>query len=229
MRECRGWRAEIGHRPFNFGPPNEAQRPLRTRQASVANQLHQHASRFQNGHASAAVVICSRPRVVEMAAVNNFAAGRISAGDDSAYYRPVPGPNLGLYFRVQKRSRFSCPQSAAQRFRRVACETHEGETLRAGAHPVWPHGAQSVRSSPDHAVIWFGISLTMPTAPYLTTASQGLHPCQDAIRQNDLPPHIVAAVVSLMAAVADIDERRLHIRRMTVVSQPNRDRWPSRH
>ena len=95
-----GMAAQIGHGAFNFGPPHEAQRALWARQGSTADQSRQHASRFQNGHATAAVIVCSRPLMVQMAAVNYFAAAGVGPGNDAAHDGPMAGPDFSFHFRA---------------------------------------------------------------------------------------------------------------------------------
>jgi hypothetical protein len=92
-----GMAAEIRHGAFHLWPPHEAQSALGTRQRPNVDQPREHASRLQNGHASASVVVSAGPLMVQMAAVNYFAAGRVRPGDNGGHDRPVSGADFGFH------------------------------------------------------------------------------------------------------------------------------------
>src|SRR6266403_2495867 len=96
-----GMAAEVGHGAFYLRPPNKAQGAFRTRQRSAADQPRQHAGGFQNGHAAAAIIVCARPLMVQMAAVDYFAAGWVGARNDPRYHGPVTRTHFGLHTRVE--------------------------------------------------------------------------------------------------------------------------------
>ena len=136
-----GMAAEVGHGAFHLRSPDEAQRAFRTRQRSTADQPRQHARRFQNGHASAAVVICARPLVIQMAAVNDFAARRVGAGNDAAHHRPVSRTDFSFHLGVQN-DLLSRAQTCPQRLGGVP-RNHESESRRLARIQMAPthHGA----------------------------------------------------------------------------------------
>src|SRR6266853_1108466 len=96
-----GMAAEVGHGAFYLRPPNKAQGAFRTRQRSAADQPRQYAGRFQNGYAAAAIIVCTRPLMVQMAAVNYFTAGWVRARDDPRYDGPVARTHFGFHTRVE--------------------------------------------------------------------------------------------------------------------------------
>ena len=78
-----------------------------------------------------------------------------------------PGPTSALTFADR-----TMDSPATKRARKDAAVSRE--TMKANPSAIrgfrWPHRTK-VRSSPDHAELWFGISLTMPAAPCWTTPS----------------------------------------------------------
>ena len=105
--------AEICHGAFDLRPPNKAQRAFGTRQRSIADQARQDPRRLQNGDASASIVICARPLVIQMAAIDDFATGRVGAGNDAANHGPVPGADFSFYLGVENdmlSGAQTCPQ-----------------------------------------------------------------------------------------------------------------------
>ena len=131
-----GMAAEIRHGAFHLGPPHEAQRALGTRQRSGADQARQYASRLQNGDAAASIVVSAGTLVIQMAAVNYFAAGRVRAGDNGGHDRPVPGADFSFHPGVQN-DLIPCAQPHPQRIGGVPRD-HEGEARGLARVQVTP-------------------------------------------------------------------------------------------
>ena len=93
-----GMAAEIRHGALHLRSPHEAQGAFRTRQRAAVDQARQHARRLQNGYAAATVVIGPGPLMIQMAAVNDFAALPVRSRNDSAYHRPVPRADFSFHF-----------------------------------------------------------------------------------------------------------------------------------
>src|SRR5712675_755803 len=121
-------RCEECHCALDFWPPNKAQSAPRTWQSARRDQTRQHAPGFEDGYASAGVVICARPLVVEMTAVDDFARGGVRAGNGCGDDCPVPRTDGGFYFGVEH-DWLASLQTCAQGLRCLARD-HESETGR---------------------------------------------------------------------------------------------------
>jgi hypothetical protein len=125
--------AQIRHGALDFRTPDETQRSLRTFEAAVADQAGKHPRGFQNRDATTAIVVGTRPLVIEVAAINDLPSACIGAGYGPGYDRPMAGAYFRFYMRTQQH-RVSGGDLRAQ-VARCRARHHEGK-------PFWQRAVQ---------------------------------------------------------------------------------------
>ncbi len=156
-----GMAGEKRHRALDFRPPDKTQCALRAGQYAGLDRPRQHARRFQNRHAPAAIVVGARALMIEVTTVDDFALagirsvriGRIGLGPRNRrrYHRPMAGADRRLHVRIEP-DRSAASQPRAQCFRGLARD-HEGETRRLSRIQMSPAHDRLVEAGPRGGLI----------------------------------------------------------------------------
>ena len=213
-------------RALDLGREDEAQGARRPRQAAVGDQRRERPRHFQDGGATAGVVVGARPRVVEVAGEDQLllASRRVGAGEGRGDHVVgavvLPGAHSGV-----QANRLAAREPRLQLARRAERD-HERE--RGGgveAADVPPAHQGGVVPPPGRALV-LGVADDAGGAEALDGDGD------DRLRlrrgQHEAPAHLAARVVLGRRARPDVDQLRLHLAALAVLRERERHRLPAR-
>ncbi len=147
-----------------------------------------------------------------MAAIDYFSRSRVRARNRAGHDRPVARADSRFHVGIQN-ERFAFSQARAQRLRRLARD-HEGEAGRLTRIQMTPPNHSCIQARPCRSLIGH---VTDDACRTMLRDRPFLHPRQNAVGEDDLAAHVLARVIGLARAVADIDQFRFHVGAVAVV------------
>src|SRR5215831_8756302 len=220
-------RGKESHGALNLRPPDKTKRAPRRWQRTGTNQVCNHAGRFEDCDASAAVVVRPWALVVEMAAVDDLfgrGVGRDRAGarDDRGDDSPVTGFDYGLNVRIQqyKFPRLKLrPQCFCGRRR-----NHEGKARWLARIEMAPPNQSFIEPGPCGHLIRH---VADNSRRAMLDDGHLLHAGQDPVGQNDLSTNILTLVVRFASTVSNVNQFSFDVGAVAIVGKSDRISRPT--